>query len=53
MDKQQENIFDGWEFALRCKKCGRQDNHDKKEPVTVLDANKKLCEFCFDGKYDE
>jgi hypothetical protein len=41
-------IFDGWEFPERCKCCGRQDNHDKEFPVTYLDCETKLCEFCFE-----
>lgn len=39
-------MFDAWEYPEKCKGCGRYDNHDPKEPVTVLDANTKLCEFC-------
>lgn len=40
--------FDAWEYPQKCEKCGRYDNHDENQPVTVLDANTKLCEFCFD-----
>ena len=45
--------FDGWDCPLKCVKCGRQDNHDKYEPVTYLDVKTKLCEFCFLEVYNE
>jgi len=41
------NSFDAWEFPQRCAGCGHQDNYDRKFPVAILDANTKLCEFCF------
>lgn len=40
-------MFDAWEYPQKCVKCGRFDNNDPKEPVTILDANTKLCIFCF------
>ena len=39
--------FDGWVYPRCCVKCKKQDNHDKKEPVTYLDVKTKLCELCF------
>lgn len=40
--------FDAWEFPEACCQCGRYDNENANEPVAVLDANTKLCEFCFE-----
>ena len=54
MNDQEDNMkFDAWEYPQKCVKCGRQDNCDKKEPVTILDAHTKLCEFCFINEEDE
>ena len=41
-------MFDAWELPKKCKSCGRCDNNNIKEPVTLLDINTELCEFCFD-----
>lgn len=46
-------MFDAWEFPEKCKKCGRCDNQDTKEPIAILDANTKLCEFCYEESEDE
>jgi len=46
-------MFDPWEYPEKCKKCDRYDNHDPKQPVTVLDSNNKLCEFCYEDMEDE
>ncbi len=45
--------FDGWEYPEKCKKCGAHDNQDKEFPIAYLDANTKLCEFCFESEDEE
>lgn len=45
--------FDVWEFPESCKKCGHHDNNDPTEPIAYLDANTKLCEFCFEDEDEE
>lgn len=49
----EEIEFDGWEFQGRCKKCNSQSNNDIKQPVSFLDVQTKLCEFCFSEINDE
>lgn len=44
-------MFDAWEFSEKCKKCCQYDNDDVKHPITILDANTKLCEFCYEDLY--
>ena len=46
-------LFDVWEFPEVCKGCGYCDNKDKKEPITYLDFETRLCEECFVDKYTE
>lgn len=53
IQNKRNHMFDAWEFPEKCKKCGRYDNNDPKEPVTILDVSSKLCEFCFDEIEDD
>lgn len=46
-------MFDAWEYPQKCENCGRFDNCDEKNPVAILDANTKLCEFCFIEEEEE
>lgn len=39
-------MFDPWEYYEKCRGCGRYDNHDINSPITLLDTNTRLCEFC-------
>ena len=41
------NNFDVWEFPQKCVGCGSYDNNDEKEPISYLDCETKLCEYCF------
>ncbi len=45
--------FDPWEYPEKCKICGHYDNYNPQEPITLLDANTKLCEFCFVDEDEE
>ncbi len=45
--KEFERPFDVWEYPQKCEGCGGFDNRDENEPTCYLDANTKLCEFCF------
>lgn len=48
-----ERIFDVWEYAQKCEGCGRFDNHSPEAPTCYLDADTKLCEFCWSDKFEE
>ena len=45
--------FDVWELPQCCKTCGWFDRGSSKDPITYLDGDTKLCEDCFDDKYDK
>lgn len=41
-------LYDFWEYPQCCERCKSQDNDDKNYPVSLLDCETKLCEFCYE-----